>query len=193
MMRRCILLLLLLCNIVVRSKEIQSQRKRVCIVGSGIGGSTAAHYLSQMSRDVDLVVFEKESTVGGRISSFEYRGHQIEAGGSIIHISNKYMMDFATELGLTLVKPGSDFDSPPRFGIYDGAQFVFLQSALHEYITIAKMLWRYGPFQLLSMKNIVQNAIQRFTNIYILQDESQSFRHPIELWTALGHQQLKHY
>ena len=45
-------------------------------------------------------VYEKSSKVGGRLAIEEFNGHWYEAGGSIIHSSNKYMVDFIKQLGM---------------------------------------------------------------------------------------------
>lgn len=44
-------------------------------------------------------VYEKEDRVGGRLHVVSMNGATIESGGTIIHSSNKYMVDFATDLG----------------------------------------------------------------------------------------------
>jgi len=43
-------------------------------------------------------VFEKSDRVGGRLHVITMEGQIIESGGTIIHSSNKYMMDFVKEL-----------------------------------------------------------------------------------------------
>ena len=58
----------------------------------GVGGTTAAYYLSRAVEDVEITVFESR-TVGGRLKAVELDGRKYESGGSIIHNDNKYMVD----------------------------------------------------------------------------------------------------
>ena len=69
----------------------------ICIshhtTSAGIGGSTAAYFLSD-DDNYDVTVFEGEE-VGGRAADVEIQNRRYEAGGSIIHNSNLYMRTFA--------------------------------------------------------------------------------------------------
>ena len=60
----------------------------------GIGGSSAAYFLSQDVENVDITVFEKTGNVGGRLSVARVDGREYESGGSIIHNSNRMMLQF---------------------------------------------------------------------------------------------------
>lgn len=44
-------------------------------------------------------MFESSDRVGGRLHVITMEGQTVESGGTIIHSSNKYMMDFVKELG----------------------------------------------------------------------------------------------
>ena len=52
----------------------------VIIVGAGLSGLSAAHFLHKLSPDLDVVLLEKESRSGGAIMSFEEEGFQGEWG-----------------------------------------------------------------------------------------------------------------
>ncbi|EQC35229.1 hypothetical protein SDRG_07458 [Saprolegnia diclina VS20] len=162
---------------------VVAEPPHVCIVGSGIAGASAAHFLADAG--VRLSVFEKEGHVGGRMHAFPYRGVKIEAGGTIIHVNNKYMVGFAQRLGLTLVKPGQFIDGTLRMGIFTGDDFA-LETSTSSYVTMAKMLWRYGPLNLKRMKNIVQKTLDKFDAIYTLQDAGAAYASPTDLLAALG-------
>ncbi|OQR90998.1 prenylcysteine oxidase-like [Achlya hypogyna] len=156
----------------------------VCIVGSGIAGSSAAHFLAQ-GGGVRLSVFEKEHHVGGRMHVFDYRNTTIEAGGTIIHVGNKYMVGFARQLGLELVRPGQHSGGALRMGIYTGDGFA-LETSTSKIVTLGKMLWRYGPLNLKKMHDVVQRTLDKFETIYTAQDEGTAFPSPNALLTALG-------
>ena len=59
----------------------------------GIGGSSAAYFLSQEVPNADITVFEKHK-IGGRLAVTEVDGRHYETGGSIIHNSNRFMLNF---------------------------------------------------------------------------------------------------
>ena len=48
---------------------------------------------------VEIDAYERESQVGGRMRTVELNGNEVEAGGTIIQDSNKYMLYFINELG----------------------------------------------------------------------------------------------
>ena len=45
-------------------------KKKVCIIGAGIGGLTAGALLTK--KDYDVTIFEKESLIGGRALTFNF-------------------------------------------------------------------------------------------------------------------------
>lgn len=76
-----------------------SSPARVAVIGAGMGGCTAAYFLRQLGGDaLDVHVFEK-GTVGGRTDVIEYDGHKYECGASVIHSSNKYLVDLSQRFG----------------------------------------------------------------------------------------------
>ncbi|KDO19877.1 hypothetical protein SPRG_14908 [Saprolegnia parasitica CBS 223.65] len=162
---------------------VVAEAPHVCIVGSGIAGASTAHFLADAG--VHLSVFEKEDRIGGRMHAFPYRGVKIEAGGTIIHVNNKYMVGFAQRLGLKLVKPGQFTGGNSRMGIFTGDDFA-IETSTSSYVTMAKMLWRYGPLNLKRMKDVVQETLDKFDAIYALQDNGAAYTSPTELIAALG-------
>ena len=73
---------------------------RIAIIGSGIAGSSAAHFVRQiLGPDAQIEVFERSDKVGGRLATIQVAGHVYEAGGSIIHPENMYMKSFVKDLG----------------------------------------------------------------------------------------------
>ena len=77
---------------------------RVCIVGTGIGGSAVASFLREADPDVKLEVFEKRPEVGGRTRTLKFDGlaFPVDAGASIVHRNNRYIMQFAEKLTLDI-------------------------------------------------------------------------------------------
>ena len=72
---------------------------RVAVIGAGVGGCSAAYFLRERGGEaVRVDVFEK-GEVGGRAATHTFRDHTYETGASIIHTSNKYLVNFSKEFG----------------------------------------------------------------------------------------------
>ncbi|KAH7416458.1 hypothetical protein KP509_14G092300 [Ceratopteris richardii] len=98
---------------------------QICIVGSGISGSSAAYFLRNYSAEqLDIYVFEQNSQVGGRVAVVDMGdGSKLEAGGSIIHPKNLHAAYFTEILGLKKLQLADDDDDD--FGMWNGSAFIF--------------------------------------------------------------------
>jgi prenylcysteine oxidase / farnesylcysteine lyase len=97
----------------------------VCVIGSGIAGSSLSFFLQNQTfipiADLSVRVFEKRGQVGGRTTPVNISGDFFNAGASIIHGKNLHAVRFAELLGLDRADPsGTDW-----LGIWDGSAFVF--------------------------------------------------------------------
>ena len=64
----------------------------IAVVGGGIAGCSAAWFLRQaLGKRASLTVFESSDRVGGRLATVRVGGVEVEAGGTIIHETNRYM------------------------------------------------------------------------------------------------------
>ena len=69
------------------------------IIGAGIGGTSAAHFLRQkFGTSCSISIFE-EGNIGGRLATIKMAGKEYEVGGSIIHSANTLMTDLLKETG----------------------------------------------------------------------------------------------
>lgn len=70
------------------------------IVGGGIGGTSTAYFLRQLfGKNAKIDIFEKKQ-VGGRLVTTNIGDNEIEAGGTLIHSQNMYMVNFTKLLGI---------------------------------------------------------------------------------------------
>lgn len=68
-------------------------------MGGGIGGTSTAYFLRQLfGKEAKIDIFEKRQ-VGGRLTTIKIGDNQIEAGGTLIHPKNMYMVNFTKLLG----------------------------------------------------------------------------------------------
>lgn len=84
------------------------------VIGSGIAGLHTAYRLKQQGKKV--LVLEKESYAGGRMSTRMVAGHPIDYGAKFVANFYKYMLPLAKELGVTLVPSNSRTYSIRRQG-----------------------------------------------------------------------------
>lgn len=111
---------------------ISSPRPTVCIIGSGIGGSSVAHFLRLYSAEnpdeydngpnFTIRMFERNGVVGGRMATVNIAGDTVEAGASILNSKNFHAGNYTSLLNLTLVPSSSSSSS---FGIWNGIKFIF--------------------------------------------------------------------
>ena len=95
---------------------------RVAVIGSGVGGATAAYTLAA-STSAEIHVFEQDEVLGGRTQEATLEdGSIVELGGSIGIAANRHLVHFTDVLGLKRVVPKMDASS---IGIWDGQRFKF--------------------------------------------------------------------
>lgn len=168
----------------------KNAKPNIAIIGAGIGGSSAAHFIRQLfGPEATIDVYEASDRIGGRLSTVEIAGKRFESGGSIIHKSNKYMADFVEYLGLKKLK-----SSEPNslLGIYNEEEFVFYGSRW-KLVNFIKLVWRYGLFDLYTMNNFITEMLTNFSNIYDLQEKEQAFNTVPEMLRALGGEKFYEY
>lgn len=139
----------------------------ICIVGSGIGGSSVAHFLRHYSsHPFSIRVFERNGIVGGRMATVNVSGQTFEAGASILHPKNFHALNYTKSLGLNIKKPSySETSGSFSLGIWDGKTFVFKTLSfssklpfVDKIVSLANsvlMFLRYG-FSLLKMERFVE-------------------------------------
>ncbi|KYN10721.1 PREDICTED: prenylcysteine oxidase-like [Trachymyrmex cornetzi] len=174
-----IALLILGVTILQQGISLEVHAPRVAIIGGGIGGASASHFLTKLLKEsVEIDLYEAK-TIGGRLATIKIDKDEVEAGGSIIHSMNMYMQRFVKLLGLEK-SPSSD----ETFGIWNGDEFVFIASNW-SIVSLIKLFYRYG-FQLYTLKSFVSNMIEDFVKIYDLQDAGQSFANVTALLSAMN-------
>lgn len=102
--------------------EPHGKLKRLAVIGSGMGGATAAWLLHNMT-GCDVTVFEATDAVGGRLKETTIDDRVVELGGSIGIEANRYFVEATDMLGLNR-REQPDMSA----GIWDGHKFVFKSS-----------------------------------------------------------------
>ncbi|THD27363.1 Prenylcysteine oxidase [Fasciola hepatica] len=157
--------------------------RQSAIVGGGMGGATAAHFLrEQFGSQCSITLFEQSGRIGGRMRSATFAGRLVETGASIFHSKNRYMHQFANDFGLTLgplVKPDD------RFAFYDGSgKCAFSTFSGSRLSVFFRMLRRYG-MDTLKATWFLDAMVRDFSKIYQLQDKGHCFTTTAHLLSAL--------
>ncbi|KAK2578021.1 hypothetical protein KPH14_008440 [Odynerus spinipes] len=161
----------------VSGSEVQTPK--IAIIGGGIGGASASHFLSKLFNNNLKIDLYEANKIGGRLATIKIDDNEYEAGGSIIHSKNKYMQEFAKLLGIEH-RPTSE----QTFGIWDGTEIIFEESG-SQIFTLAKLIYKYGiqPFRL---HRYIDSILTDFTKIYDLQDKGQFFTNVTSMLAAMN-------
>lgn len=162
-----------------------TQRFSVGIIGSGVAGAFAAHFLrATMGEHVSITVFEKENRLGGRVRDVEFGGRRIEAGGALIHSSNRYMGQAVDGLGLTRTTAVAARPSAPLAGLWNGNSFDFV-TRLGDRDGSDFFARRYGT-DVAKLGSLVQGVLSRLLVVYERQRKGEAFDTPEGLCRGLG-------
>ncbi|XP_015060137.1 farnesylcysteine lyase [Solanum pennellii] len=171
-----ILSLILISTATTVAVDLESSPPTVCIIGSGIGGSSVAHFLRNYSSSVigKIRIFERNVYVGGRTATVTPAGETFEAGASILHPKNYHTLNYTKFLYLSVRRPPSA-ESDSGFGIWNGREFVFKTLSFNSDLPIIKRLvsfansvlifFRYG-FSLFRLNKFVDNTVDNFLKYY---------------------------
>lgn len=144
-------------------KSDYDKTKHVCIIGAGIAGASAAHFLSISKRVPRVTVFEKSDKIGGRIRSLtipEDGPGVIEAGASIISSANILMQHFTSRLNLSVKILGGG----NKFSLWNGTH-VTMSTSDSSCMTTARLLGRYLASPVRS-RRMTKRMLKWFENIY---------------------------
>ncbi|XP_073060637.1 farnesylcysteine lyase-like isoform X2 [Primulina eburnea] len=138
---------IILCLLLSHSSGSAPNSHTVCIVGSGIGGASVAHFLrhysSIQSQVIDRVtIFERNGVVGGRMATVTISGETFEAGASILHPKNYHTLNFTKSLNLSVNDPKNNEDTF-SLGIWDGHKFVFKTLSSNSKLPIVQRFVSY--------------------------------------------------
>ncbi len=79
---------------------MSSARKRVVVIGGGISGLSAAHRLTELAPDIEIVVLEAGQRAGGVIETVHRDGFLIEHSADNFITNVPWAVDLCRRLGL---------------------------------------------------------------------------------------------
>lgn len=159
---------------------------RVGIIGAGIAGAAASYFLRKEFGDqVEIVVFEGSSRIGGRIQEVNIGAHTVGVGAKMIHSGNRYLTTFVEELNLPTIDVTAFRQE--KTGIWNGQTFDFITGYSQRH-TRAKMLFHYGVTPI-RLRQLLQDTYRQFRGIYECVQDQGPFSDPGHLLETVG---LKH-
>ncbi len=190
------------------SEDDHSTRKRIAIIGDGVGGSFTSKYLADYDSEclLDITIYgirDNENDQGSRVSSLTLDdGTVVELGASIIFEGNRLVSEMIDgDDTLKKVEP----HSPGRhretetermnegMGIYDGTNeenpWALLVANMAPDEVKKTLMWRYN-LDLYKINKATQDALSSFDQIYDILDSMDegtfSLTSPNDVWRATG-------
>ncbi len=82
---------------------------RVAVVGGGIAGLTAAYRLQESGADLEVHLYERSPTLGGKLSTSPFMGRMIDEGADAFLTRVPWAVDLCEELGIAdrFISPAS--------------------------------------------------------------------------------------
>ena len=121
---------------------------KIAIIGAGVSGLTAAYYLKKLGYH-DVIVFEKEGAVGGKVLSYKYEGNIYDLGAIIIgdekNYRNYHKLLAAYDIPL-------EHFSTPQVAFLDGHRCTF-ERYLKDHYSIARIFRAFFNMLYIGVKN----------------------------------------
>ncbi|MCL8027448.1 FAD-dependent oxidoreductase [Nocardioides bruguierae] len=160
---------------------------RIAIIGAGAAGSAAADRLrSLLGDEAELVVLEAADRVGGRAHRVAFAGEVLEVGGTLMHSSNRRLLDAAARVGLG---PATDEvalgDETRAIGVWDGRRML-LRAGTKGWRFLAALVARYGLGNLRRLHREAVTHVEAWNRVYDLQDAGACWPDVASLLDALG-------
>jgi oxygen-dependent protoporphyrinogen oxidase len=136
-----------------------SDTRRIVIIGGGISGLAAAHFIkkiaSKQGRSVKVDLFEEEERAGGKFDAVHDRGYTVEAGPNGFLDSKPWTLDLVRDLGIQGDLLPSDQSAARRF--------IYSRGKLHELKASPVSFFLGGPLSVLGRLRIMGEPLASAT------------------------------
>ncbi len=136
-----------------------TEGKKVIVVGGGVSGLSAAHFVEKKARQagqaVQVRLLEQESRPGGKFDSVRKEGYIVEAGPNGFLDSKPWTLDLVRELGMEGELLPSDQEAARRF--------IFSRGRLHELKASPVSFFMGGPLSPAGRLRIMGEPLARTT------------------------------
>ncbi|KAH0365469.1 putative prenylcysteine lyase, partial [Aureobasidium melanogenum] len=159
-------------QVVLEDSPTTRATKNVAIIGAGSAGSSTAYFLRKYSQErgipINITVYERDGHIGGRSTTVGVYGDEqnpVELGASIFVEVNHNLVDAAKEFNLSTSGIRELSTEGPVLGIWNGRDFVYVQSAGGSWWDTAKLFWKYGLAPLKTVK-LMKATVAKFLKMY---------------------------
>ena len=133
---------------------------KVAVIGSGIGGCSTTHFLTELIADpLDITIFECEDRIGGRLLFRKIKPVVVELGGTFFHSMNLTMQEFAEKFSLD-----TEEFILPIIGVWNGSKFIY-KSSSSSLVTKLKLVLRYR-MGAIRLSNLLKKAKKQVLEVY---------------------------
>ncbi len=135
----------------------------LAIIGSGIGGSSAAYFSRKYLPDSKITVYERDNRVGGRVLTYDDGKNKSELGAAFFNFKNKLIYDLVKELNLNIKKVEETKD----IALWNGNE-VFFKANQPKFYNMLKLIASYKfnvPKLIISLKE----AEKKIKKLYRIQ------------------------
>jgi prenylcysteine oxidase/farnesylcysteine lyase len=162
-------------------------RPDIAVVGGGIAGCSAAWFLRRaLGERIDLTLYERDARLGGRLATLDVGGTPVEAGGTIIHETNRYMADFLDRFSLARAEPHQrEAGRGESVAVWNGRSLVF-RSHDSAWRTRLSAVRRYGVMSPLRLRRAVVRGVAQWNQVYAHLERGTAFDSPHALCAKLG-------
>ena len=112
---------------------------RVAVIGGGLGGLAAAGHLA--ARNVEVVLFERAATLGGKAGTFTARGHTLDTGPTLLAMPEVVRQTFARLAASDLLPPLRELEEQCQYRWENGRAL----SAYRDVERTAASASAFGP------------------------------------------------
>ena len=97
------------------------ENRKVIIVGAGIGGLAAAHWLGRRGYEVEIL--EASDRPGGRMITLERRGDRVNVGAQFFHTDFRHAYQIIEAVGLSGAR--RPITGRTQYTLRDGSRHLF--------------------------------------------------------------------
>ncbi|HCC55521.1 MAG TPA: protoporphyrinogen oxidase [Desulfobulbaceae bacterium] len=145
------------------------EKHEIIIVGAGLSGLSAAHFLSKSMPEIDILILEQDSRPGGAVRSFNEQGYLAEWGPHGFLDNNPASRALLSETGLDRIAQKAPLNSFVRFVCHQGQLVQLPQSppallatSLLSPLGKLRLLGEFFKKPLAKEQNVGQWAAYRF-------------------------------
>ena len=118
--------------------KVDEKMVNLAIIGSGIGGGSAAYFTRKYLPDSKITVYEKENRVGGRVLTYDDGKNKSELGAAFFNFNNKLIYELVKELNLNIKR----VEEAKGIALWNGNE-IFFKASQPKFYNMLKLIATY--------------------------------------------------